>query len=63
MLRLQHPVAVVRAVNRLDTAHSFVGSFERDVDTQRVVLAIRAFPIANRNLLNVAVLPKEFRFS
>lgn len=55
----EHPIAVLRAIHGLDAPGGVLLLLERDVDTQRLVLAIVAFAAADRNLEDVAVLTEE----
>ena len=59
-LRPQDSFAVHGAVDRLDAFGRVLLPLECHIDTERLVLAVRAFPIANRDFLDVAVLTKKF---
>jgi hypothetical protein len=50
-------------VHGLDTTRRFFRVFEGDVYAQGLVLAIRALSVTDRDLLNIAVLTKEFGLS
>jgi hypothetical protein len=45
----------------LDTPGRLLGLLESNVDAEGQILAIRALPIADRNLLDVTILSEEFR--
>jgi len=62
-LRLEDPFAVLRAVDSLDAALCILLFLESDVDSKGLVVTILSLPIANRNLLDVAILPEKLRLS
>lgn len=59
MLGFEIAVAVLRAMNGLNTSGSFIGPFEGDVDSQGLMLTIGAFPITDGDLLDIPVLAKK----
>jgi hypothetical protein len=62
VLGFEDAVAVMRPMDCLDAPCCFLRLLERNVDAKGEVLAIRAFPVADRDLLYVSILSKELRF-
>jgi hypothetical protein len=58
-LRLKNTIAILGAVDCLNAALRILLFLERHINAERLVLAIRASPIANRDLLDVSVLTEK----
>lgn len=63
MLSLEHPFAVVRSMDCLDTPGCLIRPLECDVDAKRQVLSVGALPVADGDLLYVAVLSEILRLA
>lgn len=62
-LGLENSFAILGAVYCLDTALGVLLFLESNIDSQGLIVAVLSLPVANRNLLNVAILPKELGLS
>lgn len=60
-LGLECPIAVLGTINSLDAALSIFLLLESHIYPERLVLPVLILPVTNRNLLDVAVLPKKLR--
>lgn len=60
-LGLESPFAILGPVDGLDAALSIFLLLESHIYSERLVLPILILPVANRNLLDVAILPKKLR--
>jgi hypothetical protein len=59
----ENSIAILRTVDGLDAAGGIFLPLKRHINAEGLRLAIRALAVANRDLLNVAVLPKELLLS